>query len=40
MAQGGTLYRDVTVDSLRKMLSGSKKSTKRKLVLWKGRQTK
>ncbi len=40
MAQGGTLYRDVTTDSLRKMLSGSTKSTKRKLVLWKGRQTK
>ncbi len=31
MAQGGTLYRDVTVDSLRKMLSGSEKIYQKKI---------
>ena len=40
MAKGGTLYRNVTTDSKQKMLSGTTKSAKRKLVLWKGRQPK
>lgn len=41
MAKGGVLYRNLTVETLRGMLSQtSQKSKKRKLILWKGRQAK
>ncbi len=38
MAKGGTLYRNLTTETLRSMLSHtSQHSAKRKLILWKGR---
>ncbi len=39
LAQGGVLYRNLTIDSLRSMLSQSSRSSKKKKVLpWKGRR--
>lgn len=40
MAKGGTLYRNLTTDMLRRMLSKTGQSSKKKLILWKGRQAK
>jgi len=40
MARGGVLYRDLTADQLRTMLSQTKKVGKKKLTFWKGRQDK
>lgn len=38
VARGGVLYRDLTTEQLRTMLSKTKKSGKKKLSFWKGRQ--
>jgi len=40
LARGGVLYRDLTTDQLRAMLSQTKKVGKKKLSFWKGRQDK
>lgn len=40
MARSGVLYRNLTTDTLRGMLSRSDSTGKKKLILWKGRQTK
>ncbi len=40
MAKGGVLYRNLTTDMLRGMLSKTSQSSKKKLILWKGRQAK
>ncbi|MFV0313569.1 MAG: diadenylate cyclase CdaA [Anaerotignum sp.] len=40
LARGGVLYRDLTLEQLRTMLSQTKKVGKMKLSFWKGRQDK
>lgn len=40
LARGGILYRNISTETLRSMLSQSTQVTKRKLILWKGRQPK
>lgn len=40
MARSGVLYRNLTTDTLRGMLSRSDSTGEKKLILWKGRQTK
>lgn len=40
VARGGVLYRNLTAEQLRAMLSQAKTSGKKKLALWKGRQDK
>lgn len=40
LARGGILYRNISNETLRNMLSQSTQSTKKKLILWKGRQSK
>ena len=37
LARGGTLYRNLTTDTLRSVLSSNNETGKRKLALWKGR---
>ena len=39
LAKGGVLYRNLSPETLRSMLSGVSKQNKKKLVLWKGRQS-
>lgn len=39
LAKGGILYRNISTETLRGMLSQRNKSTKKKLILWKGRQS-
>lgn len=38
LAKEGRLYRNISTDTLRGMLSQTEKSVKKKLILWKGRQ--
>jgi len=40
MARSGTLYRNLTADTLKSMLSPANQPNKRKLILWKGRLVK
>ncbi len=40
VARGGVLYRDLTTDQLKSMLSRQDQSAKKKLSIWKGRQGK
>ena len=40
VARGGVLYRDLTTDQLKSMLSQQNQSAKKKLTIWKGRQGK
>lgn len=40
LARSGTLYRNLTTDTLRSVLSSKNEAGKRKLVLWKGRNSK
>lgn len=39
LAKGGVLYRNLSPETLRSMLSGVSKQNKKKLVLWKGRKS-
>lgn len=39
LAKGGILYRNLSSETLRNMLSQKTKSSKKKLILWKGRQS-
>lgn len=39
LAKGGILYRNISIETLRGMLSQRNKSKKKKLILWKGRQS-
>lgn len=39
LARGGVLYRNLSLETLRSMLSVAAKSNKKKLILWKGRQS-
>lgn len=40
VARGGVLYRDLTTEQLRSMLSQSQQGSKKKRAIWKGRQEK
>lgn len=39
LAKGGILYRNLSQETLRGMLTKSENSGKKKIVLWKGRQS-
>lgn len=40
LARAGVLYRNLSIETLRSMLSGTSAAGKKKLVLWKGRRSK
>lgn len=40
LARGGVLYRDLTTEQLKTMISQQDTANRKKLAIWKGRQTK